>query len=69
MNDTDHETDPQRERDVGQGYPEESQPGTGIDPREHAEDDATPDHDAPQSHPGRDSDPSHATGNPRASGG
>ena len=33
---------------TGQGYPEESQPGTGIDARDHAEDDVTPDGDPPQ---------------------
>ena len=54
---------------TGQGYPEENQPGTGIDAGEHAEDDVTPEHDAPETHAEQDSDPSHATGNPRAAGG
>lgn len=54
---------------TGQGYPEENQPGTGIDAHDHAEDDVAPDHDAPRSHPERDGDPSQATGNPKAAGG
>lgn len=54
---------------TGQGYPEEGQPGTGIDARDHAEDDVTPDHDAPDTHPEQDGDASQATGNPHAAGG
>jgi len=54
---------------TGQGYPEENQPGTGIDARDHAEDDVTPDDDAPDTSPSRDGDPSQATGNPNAAGG
>ena len=54
---------------TGQGYPEENQPGTGIDAHEHAEDDVTPDHDAPHSGKSEDGDPSQATGNPNAAGG
>ena len=54
--------------DVGAGYPEDSQPGTGIDPKEHPEneiaDDEAPDTDAPE-----DGDPGQATGNPKAAGG
>jgi hypothetical protein len=63
------ESDSERRRDTGEGYPEESQPGTGVDAREHAEDDATPEHDAPETSTSQDSDPSHATGNPNAAGG
>ena len=54
---------------TGQGYPEESQPGTGIDAHDHAEDDVTPDTEAPETSPRRDSEPSKATGNPNAAGG
>jgi hypothetical protein len=66
---TEHEEAQPRERDVGAGYPEESQPGTGIDAREHAEDDVAGDEGAPQTSTDEDSDPSRATGNPRAAGG
>jgi hypothetical protein len=66
---TEHEDTQRRDRDVGQGYPEEGEPGTGIDAREHAEDEVTPDHDAPQASTGEDGDPSQATGNPNAAGG
>jgi hypothetical protein len=54
---------------TGQGYPEENQPGTGIDARDHAEDDVTPDDEAPETSTKRDGDPSQATGNPNAAGG
>jgi hypothetical protein len=56
---------------TGQGYPEENQPGTGIDARDHAEDDVTPpdSKNAPETHPAKDGDPSQATGNPNAAGG
>ena len=55
---------------TGQGYPEENQPGTGIDAHDHAEDDVTPDAEgAPDTSKREDSDPSHATGNPHAAGG
>ena len=54
---------------TGQGYPEEGQPGTGIDAHEHAEDDVAPDAEAPETSPPRDSEPSKATGNPHAAGG
>jgi hypothetical protein len=65
-----HDEDTERqEATTGQGYPEEGQPGMGIDAREHAEDDVTPDDDAPEKSPDQDSDPSHATGNPKAAGG
>jgi hypothetical protein len=59
----------ERRRDVGEGYPEEGQPGTGIDAHEHAEDAITPDHDAPETSTDDDGEPSQATGNPRAAGG
>lgn len=54
---------------TGQGYPEENQPGTGIDAHEHAEDDVTYDESAPRTSPEPDGDPSQATGNPNAAGG
>jgi hypothetical protein len=66
---TEHEDTQRRDRDVGQGYPEEGEPGTGIDAREHAEDELTPDHDAPQTSTDDDGDPSQATGNRDAAGG
>lgn len=62
------DSDPQKHT-TGQGYPEEKEPGMGIDAHDHAEDDVASDVDAPESTPGRDSDPSTATGNPRAAGG
>jgi hypothetical protein len=66
----DHDEDTERQEETtGQGYPEEGQPGMGIDAREHAEDDVTPDDDAPEKSSDQDSDPSQATGNPRAAGG
>jgi hypothetical protein len=54
--------------DVGAGYPEDSQPGTGMDPKKHAENEI-PDGDAPEGHPPQDGDPGQATGNPKAAGG
>jgi hypothetical protein len=54
---------------TGQGYPEESPPGMGIDAHEHAEDDVTPDDEAPETSRDEDGDPSQATGNPKAAGG
>ena len=60
--------DPKRET-TGQGYPEEHEPGTGIDARDHAEDEVTPDHDAARTSKDEDGDPSQATGNPHAAGG
>jgi hypothetical protein len=50
--------------DAGAGYPEEGQPGTGIDPKQHAENEVV-DHSGRE--PG-DGDPGQATGNPRAAG-
>jgi hypothetical protein len=58
-----------RQRDIGEGYPEESPSGTGIDASDHAEDDVTPEPRAPGTSTSEDSAPSHATGNPRAAGG
>lgn len=64
--DRDHE----RRRDTGQGGPEESQPGTGIDAGDHPEQDVTPDDAAaPRTSTPEDGDPSQATGNPKAAGG
>jgi hypothetical protein len=54
--------------DAGAGYPEDSQPGTGIDPKQHAEN-KIPDGDAPAGRTAEDGDPSQATGNPHAAGG
>jgi hypothetical protein len=66
---SDHDENERQEQTTGQGYPEENQPGTGIDARDHAEDDVTPDDDAPATSPTKDGDPSQATGNPQAAGG
>jgi hypothetical protein len=67
---TEHDdTSTARERDTGQGYPEEAPPGSGIDAREHAEDDVIADEDAPETSASRDGEPSQATGNPKAAGG
>jgi hypothetical protein len=52
--------------DVGAGYPEDGQPGTGMDPKQHAENEAPPE-DASEGEE-RDGDPGQATGNPRAAG-
>jgi hypothetical protein len=54
--------------DVGAGYPEDSQPGTGIDPKDHAENEI-PDADAPKTDAREDGSPGQATGNPKAAGG
>ena len=64
---SDDERARQRERDVGQGYPEEQPTGTGIDAHEHPEDDIDAG-DAPPAARPEDSDPSTATGNPKAAG-
>ena len=54
-------------KDVGAGYPEDGQAGTGIDPKKHPENevdgDAAPETSAPE-----DGDPGQATGNPKAAG-
>jgi hypothetical protein len=54
--------------DAGEGYPEDSQPGTGIDPKKHPENEI-PDGDAPDGHAPEDGQPGQATGNPQAAGG
>jgi hypothetical protein len=64
----DDETPPRR-GDTGQGYPEQGQPGLGIDAGEHPEDDVAPAHDAPRTSTDDDGDPGRATGNPGAAGG
>ncbi|MBW3652429.1 MAG: hypothetical protein KY433_02325 [Actinobacteria bacterium] len=76
MNDRDQDHDEHeqpRPGSTGEGYPEETQPGMGIDARDHAEDDVADDVasdvDAPKSDSERDSEPSKATGNPHAAGG
>jgi hypothetical protein len=66
---SEHEDHPPGEDDTGAGYPEQSQPGTGIEADEHSEDDVTPQHDAPKTDTARDGGPGQATGNPRAAGG
>jgi len=68
MTHDDDDTDDTR-KTTGQGYPEENQPGTGIDARDHAENDVAPDADAPETSGPEDGDPSQATGNPKAAGG
>jgi hypothetical protein len=55
--------------DAGAGYPEDSQPGTGIDPRDHAENEIGGGDDAPDTRAQQDGDAGQATGNPRAAGG
>jgi hypothetical protein len=54
--------------DSGAGYPEDSQPGTGIDPRRHPENEVA-EGDAPETSTAADGEPGQATGNPRAAGG
>jgi hypothetical protein len=51
--------------DAGPGLPEDGQPGTGMDPQEHAENEAAPADAGREQH---DGDPGQATGNPRAAG-
>jgi hypothetical protein len=63
-----HDDDTAGKRDAGLGYPEEEPSSGGIDPREHAENEVTPDHDAPHTSTPRDGDAGQATGNPRAAG-
>jgi hypothetical protein len=53
--------------DTGAGYPEDSQPGTGVDPKQHPENEI-PDGDAPDTTAAEDGEPSQATGNPKAAG-
>jgi hypothetical protein len=66
---TDHEEEQPRPGSTGQGYPEDNQPGAGIDAKDHPEDDVTPDDDAPETSTREDGDASQATGNPNAAGG
>ena len=69
MNDHDDENTESRDRDVGQGYPEEAPPGTGgIDADEHAEDDVADELDESGANAKRHGDPGQATGNPHAAG-
>jgi len=59
-------------RDIGQGYPEENQAGTGAGANSEQRDDNEPDNgsdDAPRTSTGSDGDPGQATGNPDAAGG
>lgn len=51
--------------DVGAGYPEDGQPGTGMDPDEHAENEVPRGHERTEDD---DGDPGQATGNPKAAG-
>jgi len=53
--------------DVGAGLPEDAPAGMGIDPAEHAENDAGC-ADAPDTTSSEDGDPGQATGNPKAAG-
>ena len=61
--------DEQSQDDTGLGYPEESPAGGGMPAGEHAENDATPDREAPHTSTDEDGDPGQATGNPKAAGG
>jgi hypothetical protein len=54
--------------DAGAGYPEDSQPGTGIDPRRHPENEVA-EGDGPETSTAEDGEPGQATGNPKAAGG
>jgi hypothetical protein len=65
MND---EREEQLPTDAGEGLPEDGPPGTGVDPKEHPENE-TPDPDAPKISTPEDGDPDQATGNPKAAGG
>ena len=58
-------------QDIGQGYPEENQPGTGSGAHSEQRSDNEPDNgsdDAPRTSPQDEGDPGQATGNPRAAG-
>jgi hypothetical protein len=57
----------QQPTDAGAGYPEDSPPGTGVDPKKHPENEVT-DADAPGTTTPEDGDPGQATGNPKAAG-
>ena len=68
------EGDEKNAQDIGQGYPEENQAGTGAGTGAHTEQrsDNEPDNgsdDAPRTSPQDEGDPGQATGNPRAAGG
>jgi hypothetical protein len=66
---SEHDDETRRTRDAGEGYPEEGRPGTGIDPRDHPEEDVAEADDAPRTSTEEDGDPDQATGNRRAAGG
>jgi hypothetical protein len=66
---SDHDETPPRPGSTGQGYPEDDQPGVGIDAKDHPEDDVTPDDDVPETSTREDGDAGQATGNPNAAGG
>src|SRR5947199_176687 len=51
--------------DAGAGYPEDSQPGTGIDPSDHAENEIGDDGDAPDTAAPEDGDAGKAADNLR----
>jgi len=58
--------------DVGQGYPEENQPGAGAGAHTQQRDDDQSDgggSDSARTSTAEDGDPGQATGNPRAAGG
>ncbi len=56
--------------DSGAGLPEDGQPGTGVDPKQHPENEQADDGGrAPTTSSPEDGDPAQATGNPRAAGG
>ena len=59
----------ERESNTGLGYPEEGPSGGGMPAEEHAENEATPDREAPHTSTDEDGDPGQATGNPKAAGG
>jgi hypothetical protein len=57
-------TEREQPTDAGAGYPEDGQPGTGMDPQDHSENDVP----SGRSQESRDGDPGQATGNPKAAG-
>ncbi len=54
-------------KDSGAGYPEDAPEGMGVEPTEHAENQAAG-KPSPQANPEKDGDPGQATGNPKAAG-
>ena len=60
--------DEQRDRNTGLGYPEEGPSEGGMPAGEHAENEATPDREAPHTSTDEDGSPGQATGNPNAAG-